>query len=145
MKFAAIIPVFILSLTMPVQDARASEEFVVVVNPQNPTSKINKNELIDIYMGKRTAFPGGSKAFPLDFEMNSKLRTGFYQSLLGIPVARVNAYWSRIRFSGKVSPPMTHADLPSVLDYVANNTMAIAYIPKSAITDNVKVVYRLYE
>lgn len=145
MKLLAVIPALILSIALTGQHVHASEDYVVVVNPLNPTSTINKNELIDIYMGKRSAFPGGNQAFPLDFEMNSDFRTGFYQALLGIPVARVNAYWSRIRFSGKVRPPMSQPDLAAVLDYVSNNEMAIAYIPESAITDKVKVVYRLYE
>ncbi len=134
-----------LLITLQTQYVSAAESFVVVVHKNNPTQALNKSDLIDIYMGKKSAFPNGAKASPVDFELESEVRTQFYQALLGIPVARVNAYWSRIRFSGKVRPPLPQPDIASVLNYVETNNNAIAYIPEQNVTDDVKVVYRLNE
>ncbi|NMH60521.1 hypothetical protein [Alteromonas ponticola] len=123
----------------------SSTELVVVVHKDNPTETLTRSQLIDLYMGKYVAFPDGSKAQPLDIDNDEATKEQFYKALVGMPLNRVNAYWSRIKFSGRARPPVAQQDQQAVLSYIESTGSAIAYIHENNLTDNVKVVYRFDE
>ncbi len=60
-------------------------------------------------------------------------------------LARVNAYWSRVRFTGRTRPPIQLNDSAAVASFVAENSDAIAYIDKQYLNSELKVVYRFDE
>jgi ABC-type phosphate transport system substrate-binding protein len=122
-----------------------SSELVLVVHKDNPTSVLSRSQVIDLYMGKYVAFPDGSKAVPVDIENDLVVRTKFYDSLVGMSLARVNAYWSKVKFSGRARPPTQQKDEKEILAFVKQTENAIAYIHESSVTDDVTVVYRFYE
>lgn len=122
-----------------------SSELVLVVHKNNPTTTLSRSQVIDLYMGKYVAFPDGSKAVPVDIEDDLETREKFYNSLIGMPLARVNAYWSKVKFSGRARPPTQQKDEKAILDFVMETENAIAYVHESNITGNVKVVYRFDE
>lgn len=123
----------------------SSSELVLVVNKDNPTEALSRSQVIDLYMGKYVAFPDGSKAVPVDIEDDVETRSKFYDSLIGMPLARVNAYWSKVKFSGRARPPTQQKDEKAILDFVMETENAIAYVHEKNITGNVKVVYRFDE
>ena len=122
-----------------------SSELVLVVHKNNPTTTLSRSELIDLYMGKYVAFPDGSKAVPVDIEDDVETKKEFYKSLVGMPLTRVNAYWSKVKFSGRARPPTQQKDEKAILDFVKKTQNAIAYVHKSSVTGDVKVVYRFDE
>lgn len=113
---------------------------VVVVHTDNPSEQLSKRQLVDLYMGKYVAFPNGEKAQPIDGP--SSLRHKFYYTLVNMNLAQINSYWSRVRFTGKATPPIGYNSMEFIQDYIANNKKAIAYIESSYLTDKMKVVYR---
>lgn len=131
--------------SMSLTGLTAGQELVVVVHKDNPTNTLTRSQLIDLYMGKYVAFPDGSKAQPLDIENDEVTKEQFYQALVGMPLNRVNAYWSRVKFSGRARPPVAQEDQEAVLEFLYASDSAIAYIHESNVTDNVKVVYRFDE
>lgn len=122
--------------------AYAQETIVVVTSQNNTIQSIDKKGLIDLYMGKYSAFPNGERATPIDVEEDSNLKETFYRSLVGLPLARVNAYWSRLKFSGRAKPPAVEQTLDDVEQRINNDSSALAYIYESKVTDKMKVVYR---
>ena len=122
-----------------------SSELVLVVNKDNPTATLSRSQVIDLYMGKYVAFPDGAKAVPVDIEDDIETRTKFYDSLVGMPLARVNAYWSKVKFSGRARPPTQQKDEQAILNFVMETENAIAYVHESSVTGDVKVVYRFDE
>ncbi|QJR82022.1 hypothetical protein CA267_015300 [Alteromonas pelagimontana] len=123
----------------------AGTELVVVVHKNNPTIVLSKSQLIDMFMGKFVAFPNGAPAVPVDIGGNAGAREEFYRELVGMPLARVNAYWSRVKFSGKARPPSEYKDEQAILDFVSRTENGIAYVSKQSITPSVKVVYSFDE
>ncbi|MGS2722066.1 hypothetical protein [Paraglaciecola aestuariivivens] len=123
----------------------SSNELVLVVNKNNPTKTLTRSQLIDLYMGKYVAFPDGTKAVPVDIESDENTKKQFYESLVGMPLARVNAYWSKVKFSGRARPPTQQKDEQAILNFVSETENAIAYVHQSSVTDTVKVVYRFNE
>lgn len=120
----------------------ARAELVVVVSQDNPVSELSSKQLVDIYMGRYTAYPDGRAAYTADLPEDSPIREEFYRQLVGKSVAQVNAYWARLLFAGKSEPPQSQSSSKDVIDYLKGNNNAIAYLNESELVDGLKVVYR---
>jgi len=118
---------------------------VIVVHQDNPTQQMTRSEVIDLFMGKYVAFPDGNKAIAVDLTSEQQTKKIFYQKLVGRSLASINAYWSRIRFTGRAKPPIEKLSSEGMVSYIAATKNAIGYIPKSMLTDNLKIVYILNE
>lgn len=139
MQFARIITV-LLGLMLAVT-VRA--EIVVVVNPGNPVQEFSHRELVDMFMGRTLHFPDGSLALRLDQSPKSQTREDFYRKLVNRSVAEINAYWAKLLFGGRATPPQNVDNAAGVLSTVQNNLNAIGYINREDLTDSVRVVGRI--
>ena len=135
------LPRYFLGLIVLIQLSTFAEEMVVVVNKNNEVDALTRSQVIDLFMGKYVAFPDGRKAQPLDNADAAK--ASFYKALVGLPLARVNAYWSRIKFTGRARPPLPASSTEEVITFVVANDDAIGYIPASKVNTQLKVVYSL--
>ncbi len=118
-------------------------ELVVIVNSDCSVSHMDKNEVVDLYMGRYVAFPNGVSALPIDQPGDSKIREEFYALLTGKTVAQVNAYWARLIFSGRATPPRVMLNVEETLRVVRENKDAIAYLNREDIDETVKVILSL--
>jgi hypothetical protein len=116
---------------------------VVVVNAANEVAQLERYQVVDIFMGRTAAFPNGEIALPLDLKVDSRERERFYTSLTGRTAAQVNAYWARLIFSGRASPPRVMHSVAAILDAIRKNRGAIAYLDSQQVDSTVKVIYRL--
>jgi ABC-type phosphate transport system substrate-binding protein len=128
-----------------VQSASAADaaSIVVVVNPQSGVEKLSKDEIIDIFLGRYRKLPGGRVALPIDVAEASNERARFYQLLVKKSPTEMSSYWARLVFSGQTSPPFQVPDAKTALELVQSSPNAIAYIDRSAVTAQVKVVFEL--
>lgn len=124
----------------------ARAELIVIVNADNPIETLTREQVMDLYMGRRSHFPDGRHALPLDLDADSPLRKAYYQALVGKTVAQVNAYWARLLFTGRATPPRVLPSPEAVLEVVRANKDAMAYLDSQTLTDSdhdqVKIVYR---
>ena len=123
----------------------AEQDLVVVVNINNPTAKMTKSQVIDLFMGRYIAFPNGVKATPIDLTDSSRSKVFFYQTLIGMSLARVNAYWSRVKFTGRVKPSVKVNSEASLVARMQASPLAIGYMKRKNLTKQLKVVYALNE
>lgn len=117
-------------------------EMVVIINAENEVEKLNKEEVIGLFMGRNNAFPNGTNAFPFDQDVQSDSRNDFYLKLTKKSAVQINAYWARLVFSGRATPPPALSNSEVTLSTVRENPGAIAYIDSKDIDSSVKVVYR---
>lgn len=122
--------------------ASGAAETVVIVNPGNPVASLSREQVVDIYMGRQLNFPNGSSALPIDLPPDTAQRAGFYQRLVGRSVAQINAYWARLLFTGRATPPRVLGSVAAVLKSVRENRDAIAYVSSDDLDGKVKVAYR---
>src|SRR5580692_9895378 len=78
-----------------------SADVVAVVSSKSPVTTLSKNQVMDIFLGKRTSFPDGSSAVPIDQTEGSAVRDEFYSRIAGMSPAQVKAFWSKIIFTGR--------------------------------------------
>ena len=135
-KLLQIITLSILLLTA----VNSGAEILVIVNKDNPIEELSRREIIDLYMGRNLYFADGKLALRLDQPPTSDERQLFYQALVKKSVAQVNAYWAKLLFTGRASPPMLMGSNEQLLDTIRNNRNAIGYIDKASLDSSVKVV-----
>jgi ABC-type phosphate transport system substrate-binding protein len=112
----------------------ASAEIVVIVNKDNPATRMFSEQASQFFLGKSAMFT------PIDQGEGSKIRTDFYQKIADKDPAQVKAIWSKLVFTGKATAPKEYGSSAEVKKAVAADTSAIGYIEKSAVDDSVKVI-----
>ncbi len=135
----------ILLQLLAIDGLAAEQDLVVVVNINNPTSKMSKSQVIDLFMGRYIAFPNGEKATPIDLIDDNHLKSFFYQNLVGMSLARVNAYWSRVKFTGRVKPSVKVPSEAGLIQHMHLSPLSIGYMERKNLTKQLKVVYALNE
>ncbi len=118
----------------------AADEVVAVVSARNPVTTLNKNQVVDIFLGKASRFPDGSLAVPIDQVEGSAARDEFYARYAGRTPAQLKAHWSKIIFTGRGQPPREVSNSLEVKKLFAENPNAIGYIEQSLVDDSVKVL-----
>lgn len=112
----------------------AMAELVIVVNPQNPATRMFPSQAAQFFLGGSVMFS------PIEQAESSAIRAEFYKKVLEKEPAQVQAIWSKLTFTGKAKPPREFKSSAEVKKAVAENQNAIGYIEKSAVDDTVKVV-----
>lgn len=136
-------PLKIAGLMVALAVATASHaDILVITNPQANVAALTREQVIDIYMGRTSAFPNGRPAIAFDLKGDQPARSTFYQQLVGKSVAQINAYWARLLFTGSATPPMALKDSATMLHMVQENRDAIGYLDSAEATGKLNVVFR---
>lgn len=117
-------------------------ELVVVVHLSTPTLSLSKKQLIDIYMGRFKTFPNGDPVTPIDFKSGTDLKQRFYELLVGKSERKINAYWSRLLFSGRATPPHQADSITEIQKLITEDKNSLAYLQASDVTQEMKIVYQ---
>ena len=110
----------------------------VVVNPSVSVSATS-DDISKLFLGKSNNLNGVSLT-PIDQEEGSAVKEAFYQSAAKKTPSQLNAYWSRIIFTGKGQPPNAVFDDDEVKEVVAKDPSAIGYIDSGSVDASVKVI-----
>ncbi|WP_166421821.1 phosphate ABC transporter substrate-binding protein [Pseudoalteromonas sp. Z1A8] len=113
-------------------------EVAVIINPSN-VSSVDADTIKKIYLGKSKSFSNGDKVNPVNQDGTS-VTDEFNDKVVGKSSSQLNAYWSKLIFTGKGTPPEKLASDQAVIDFVSANNNAIGYIDSSKVSDKVKVI-----
>lgn len=117
----------------------ALSDIAIIVHPSNNAS-VDQSELNRLFLGRGNSFSDGNRATPLNLAEGAPAREHFDNQVLNRSSAQLKAYWSRLVFTGKGTPPAEHANAAAMKAAVAADTSAIGYIPTSDVDDSIKVV-----
>lgn len=123
--------------------AVATEDIVVIVNNKSNINNLNRDEVINIFLGRNRRLASGITALPLDLPCTVFEREQFYLQLTGKSTNEINAYWARLVFSGRASPPSLVQNQEEIIQVVADNLGAVGYVAKSKVTPSVKIIFEL--
>jgi ABC-type phosphate transport system substrate-binding protein len=132
----------IYSLLIFLFSAAAQAEVVVIVHPSNGNT-FAKDEIEALFMVKKSTFSDGGKASVYYLSADDANRHQFDEKILGRSSSQLKAYWSKLVFTGKGTPPPELNNSAEAVAKVAAEPGAIAYVDKSAVKDGVKVVFTL--
>jgi len=123
--------------------ALANAEVAVIVSASNANSALDQDTISRVFLGKTSNFPDGSQAIPVDQNEGSASREAFNDKVLGKSSSQLKAYWSRLIFTGKGTPPKESGSDADIKNLVANNPNLIGYVDSSVVDSSVKVVFKL--
>lgn len=118
-----------------------SADLVLVANSESGIERLTQSEVVNIYLGRYRRLPTGKTATPIDLSENTESKATFYRQLVDKNLAEINAYWSRLVFSGKTRPPQQVETVDEALEFLANNLNALAYIDRTAVNSKVTIVF----
>ncbi|WP_028865182.1 hypothetical protein [Psychromonas aquimarina] len=131
----------LLALSLSVFSLSSLAAPVVIANPAGPDA-LSKTEVKKLFLGKLKKLPNGATPVVIEYNKGDILRISFHELATDKNEGQLQAYWSKLIFTGKAKPPKTVAS-PSVAVFeVANNANAIAYVDDADVTDAVKVVFK---
>lgn len=122
--------------------ALARAELVVVMAKNAPVDSLTRAEVQQLFTG-RSRVVAGEAVTPLDLPDDHPLRKAFYRQLLGKSPEQMQAYWSRMIFTGKGYPPRKVSGVTEMVVLVESAPDYIGYIDSSRLVKSLKVVYRL--
>lgn len=114
----------------------------VIVHPSNAAT-LSQDDINKIFTGRAKSFTDGKAAEPVNLAEAVAVRADFDQKALGRSSSQMKAYWSKLVFTGKGTPPKELASEQEVLDAVAKNPAAIGYVSAGTVTGSVKVALTL--
>jgi ABC-type phosphate transport system substrate-binding protein len=118
-----------------------SAEIMIIGNLNNTVNELTKKQVQAIFMGRKRMLSNGVRAIPMD---SSDLRNEFYEKLTHRSIEQINAYWARLMFGGRASPPLLKPDQQSVIEAVKTSKGMIAYIDSELIDETqVKLLFIL--
>ncbi|CAM4169904.1 phosphate ABC transporter substrate-binding protein [Pseudoalteromonas byunsanensis] len=119
--------------------SKATAEVSIIVHPSN-ASTFDQETIKKIFLGKTKSFSNGRSAILISASSSDPASDEFNTKVIGKSSSQVKAYWSKILFTGKGTPPQEMDSNNDVIAAVSSNPDAIGYIDASAATDAVKVV-----
>jgi len=113
-------------------------EIVVIVHPSNASS-LDAKSIQRMFLGKSKSYSDGKKVVAINQKKKSDITKDFAKKVLKKSASQLKAYWSKLIFTGKGTPPKEVSTDAEVIELVAANPNIIGYINASSVTDKVKV------
>ena len=120
--------------------AAVNAEPVVVVNAASTTQQLSQDEVINIFLGRYRSLPNGGSAIPIDQPESTLLRADFYRRLVNKELNEINAYWSRLIFSGRTLPPLQASSASDAIRLLVANPGGVAYVERSQVDKRFRIV-----
>ena len=114
---------------------------VVIAHPDNGDQSLSAAQVKRIFLGKSKCFPNGEIAVPINQQEQQQSRIDFDASLLKKSASQLKAYWSKLIFTGKGTPPIDVGGDDDVRQLVADNPNIVGYIDAAKVDDSVKVIF----
>lgn len=128
-----------LIVALTLMSASAIADVAVIVHPSNANT-LSADEIRKIFTGKMKTFPDGGQVVPINQKEGVDMTTEFNTKVLSKSASQLKAYWSKLVFTGKGTPPKDVQNNDEVLKLVGSNPNIIGYVDGASINDSVKVI-----
>jgi len=141
---SVLLPALVVALTAigttVFAEAPAPPSFVVIVNPSNQATALDREFLEDAFLKKTTRWSNDEVIRPADLASGSPVRRKFTEDVLKRSVEAVKGYWQQRIFSGRDVPPPEFDKDDDAIKYVLKYDGAVAYVSAGANLNGSKVV-----
>jgi ABC-type phosphate transport system substrate-binding protein len=118
-----------------------ADGFKLVVNSEQKTQKLTREEASRIFLKKVTRWSDGDEIRVVQPRTDSPVRRAFDPTVHKLPPAAIRAYWAQMVFSGRDIPPVEKSNDEAIVEFVKNNTGAIGVVSDGAtLSGGVKVI-----
>lgn len=132
-----------MAATFLVASNASMADMAVIVNSSYPVGSASVDEIAKVFLAKASALGGGGPLLPVDQSEGSPARRSFYKKVAGKDPAQLNAYWSKLIFTGQGQPPKAVGGDADVVGLVSKNPNMIGYVNANAVGSGVKVIAKV--
>ena len=123
--------------TMPVL-ALAEENLVVVANTGGQELTLTREQVRNLFMGASL----GYDFRPLALPPRNRTRSLFNTQVIGLTEARIQSYWSQMKFTGRMNPPREFNNKDELLSFIESHEGTVTYLPAGVvIPSGLTIVY----
>lgn len=123
--------------------AAGDGDVVIVVDARSGVERLERDDAINIFLGRHRVLPDGMAARPVDHPVASRLYEQFYRRLVDKTPAEIGVYWSRLYFSGKTLPPPQINTPAAAIAHVLGTPGGIACLERAQVDGRLRVVLAL--
>jgi len=120
-----------------IADAQAG---AVIAGKNSPLSPIDMDMAKKVFLGREFSLAG--QTVSVIYQGEGPTRTDFETKVLGKTGSDLTAYWSKLIFTGKATPPLEAGGDDGVKALVGRTNGAIGYVSDQAVDDSVKVLFK---
>ena len=113
-------------------------EVAVIVHPSNQQN-LSEIDIKNLFSGKQKSFPDGNTAIVLSLPEGDSHLSAFNSKVLGKTDSQIKAYWSKVMFTGKGTPPKDVSQ-DEMLRLVAENPNTIGIVDAGKATNSVRII-----
>ena len=117
-----------------------SGELVLVVSSQSTIQSMDKNVLMDLYLGRQL-----THRIRVGDVVTLPYRSAFYHRLTGRDIRQVESLWAQRLFTAEGLPPEMFRRIDNALTWVRQEPDRVLYLEAKDLTDDLKVIYELGE
>ncbi|MFC1585924.1 hypothetical protein ACFL5V_10290 [Fibrobacterota bacterium] len=141
-KLRTLLFIFLAPLLCLAEDKEEPRKsYMVIVNSENIIEHITRNELVVIYLGKKTLWENEIRIIPAMLYERKKPMREFIEAELHKTLGQYRAYWKRRLFSGGGTVPRTFRTAKELMNFVARKPGAIGIVPAGTeLIEGVKAV-----
>ncbi len=137
MKLRTIVTAIFAVLLFPV--LIFAGDVVVIGNPSVTTSTLSKQEIIQIFLGKKKRWDGGGKVV-FAIQEDSQIHKLFLKEYIRKTPSQYANYWKTQIFSGEGKPPKSLGDDAKMIKFVTETPGAVGYVSPGADLNKVKTI-----
>ena len=137
LKFVPVLVAVIVGSTF---NPACAEQLLVVAHPESMIGPLSREQVAHVFLGRLKRLPNGEPVTAVEVE---SLREPFYRWLIGRDISEINAYWARLRFSGRTQPPPRLPSSKDALAVVLADRNAVTYVEAEALDPRAKVLWHL--
>ncbi|RVT47655.1 phosphate ABC transporter substrate-binding protein [Rheinheimera sediminis] len=113
-------------------------QVAVIVHATNQQA-LTESDIKNLFTGKLKSFPDGNPVIVLNLPEGDPNQSLFNQKVLGRSDAQVKAFWSKLMFTGKGTPPK-EVTAEEMIKLVSENPSTIGIVDSAAVSDKVRVL-----
>jgi ABC-type phosphate transport system substrate-binding protein len=120
----------------------ALADILIIANRDVPDAELSRKDVGKMFLGKLRQWSDHSKVNPVTPRVPD-VREAFFREYLNKSVAKYNAYWKRMIFTGRGVPPKAFETEAELVEYVAETGGAIGCVSSEGIPDGSKSMIRI--
>lgn len=120
----------------------AHAEVVVVTSARSGPIELSREQAEKLYLGRSTTLGDGTPVNLVDLP-NGSTRDEFYVKLTGKNPTQIQAYWSRIVFTGRASPPKEAGSIAEARQWLIDTPNIIGYLERNDVSPGLRILLRL--
>jgi len=120
-------------------EAAIAGDIVIIGNKYLAESSLKKQDLRDIFLGKKTGWSDNKKIIFV-IQENPTVTVQFLKNYVHKSATQYASYWKEKVFTGKGTPPKSFSSDKDLIEFVARTEGAIGYVSSVNGLDTVKTL-----